>query len=191
MAERTNSSGNFLFDDRIIKMEEKRKNIQWIQDPKGSLFTLLQGTLLRVERATSAPVCKRQNLIKIIPSPPGQVSMPRCEASPVCTAVWEVGPPAGKLTLWSTICDKAPIGEARYMAPYEMDFLWVLQQIRPLQWCVHGLAIRHDFWMGSYGLLVTWLCKLIYAKLYCSNLYEVKSECLQREGVDNLFPIVS
>ena len=34
----------------------------------------------------------------------------------MCTAVRGVGPPAGKLTLWSIICDKAPVGEARRMA---------------------------------------------------------------------------
>ena len=71
--------------------------------------------------------------------------MPQCEASPVCTAVQGVGSPAGKLTLWLIICDKAPVGEARCMALYETDCLWVLQQITPLQWCVHGLAIRHNF----------------------------------------------
>ena len=74
------------------------------------------------------------------------------------------------------------------MALYEMDCLWVLQQITPLLWCAHGPVIGHDFRVGSYRLLlVTGLCKL---KLYCSNLYEVNKGCLQHEGVDNLFPLV-
>ena len=59
----------------------------------------------------------------------------------MCTAVRGVGPPAGKLTLWSIICDKAPVGEARCMdglpvgAPANHTLLWY----------VHGLAIRHVF----------------------------------------------
>ena len=110
------------------------------------------------------------------------------EVSPVCTAVQGVGLPAGKLTMWSIICDKGLVGEASRMALHEMDCLWVLQQITPLLWCAHGLVIGHDFRVRSYGLPVTWLCKLIYVKLYCSNLYEVNKGCLQHEGVDNLFP---
>ena len=43
-------------------------------------------------------------------------------------------------------------------------------------------------WDNMDYCMVTWLCKLIYVKLYCSNLYDVKNGCLQHEGVDNLFP---
>ena len=81
-------------------------------------------------------------------------------------------------TMWSIICDKGLLGEAWHMALYEMDCPWVLQQFTPLLWCVHCPAIRHDLWVGSHRLLVTWLHKLIYVKLYCSNLYEVNKGCL-------------
>ena len=42
-----------------------------------------------------------------------RLEMLQCQRyPPVCTAVQGVGLPAGKLTMWSIICDKGLLGEA-------------------------------------------------------------------------------
>ena len=65
------SEGNLLYSVKILTtFEEEQKYIACIQDPEG----LPCSYTVTGHKAASALVCKRHNLIGILPSPPGQVS---------------------------------------------------------------------------------------------------------------------
>ena len=77
MAGRTDSGGNFLFNDRIVIIWEEEKEAYCLHTRSGGSHIVHhhrahhQGR----SRATSASVCQRYHLIGILPSSPGQVAI--------------------------------------------------------------------------------------------------------------------